>query len=108
MKKIILSAFAISALTLVSCNTDFERDVNNVTVSAGNADFSQFVSIGNSLTSGYRDGALYLDGQKESLPSMIAKQMALEGGTQTFTQPLMPNNVGGFTDLFAASGNEEF
>ena len=108
MKKIILSAFAISALTLVSCNTDFERDVNNVTVSAGNADFSKFVSIGNSLTSGYRDGALYLDGQKESFPSMIAKQMALAGGTQTFTQPLMPNNVGGFTDLFAASGNKEF
>ena len=106
MKKIILSAFAISALTLVSCNTDFERDVNNVTVSAGNADFSKFVSIGNSLTSGYRDGALYLDGQKESFPSMIAKQMALAGGTQTFTQPLMPNNVGGFTDLFAASGNK--
>jgi len=108
MKKIILSAFAISALTLVSCNTDFERDVNNMTVSTGNADFKTFVSIGNSLTSGYRDGALYLDGQKESFPSMLAQQMALAGGTQTFTQPLMPNNVGGFTDLFAASGNTEF
>ncbi len=60
MKKIILSAFAISALTLVSCNTDFERDVNNMTVSTGKADFSKFVSVGNSLTSGFRDGALYL------------------------------------------------
>ena len=108
MKKIILSAFAISALTLVSCNTDFERDVNNVTVSAGNADFSKFVSIGNSLTSGFRDGALYLDGQNESFPSMIAKQMGLAGGTQTFTQPLMPNNVGGFTNLYAASGKQSF
>lgn len=108
MKKIILSAFAISALTLVSCNTDFERDVNNMTVSTGKADFSKFVSVGNSLTSGFRDGALYLDGQNESFPSMIAKQMGLAGGTQTFTQPLMPNNVGGFKDLFAASGNTEF
>lgn len=108
MKKIILSAFAISALTLVSCNTDFERDVNNMTVSTGKADFSKFVSVGNSLTSGFRDGALYLDGQNESFPSMLAQQMALAGGTQTFTQPLMPNNVGGFTDLFAASGNTEF
>ncbi|MEZ7928017.1 SGNH/GDSL hydrolase family protein, partial [Cloacibacterium sp.] len=95
-------------LTLVSCNTDFERDVNNMTVSTGNADFKTFVSIGNSLTSGYRDGALYLDGQKESFPSMLAKQMALAGGTQTFTQPLMPNNMGGFTDLFALSGNTDF
>ena len=75
MKKIILSAFAISALTLVSCNTDFERDVNNMTVSTGNADFKTFVSIGNSLTSGYRDGALYLDGQNESFPSMIGKKL---------------------------------
>jgi hypothetical protein len=108
MKKIILSAFAISALTLVSCNTDFERDVNNMTVSTGKADFSKFVSVGNSLTSGFRDGALYLDGQNESFPSMLAKQMGLAGGTQTFTQPLMPNNVGGFKDLFAASGNTEF
>ena len=108
MKKIILSAFAISALTLVSCNTDFERDVNNMTVSTGNADFKTFVSVGNSFTSGFRDGALYLDGQNESFPSMIAKQMGLAGGTQTFTQPLMPNNVGGFTNLYAASGNTEF
>ena len=108
MKKIILSAFAISALSLVSCNTDFERDVNNMTVSTGKADFSKFVSVGNSLTSGFRDGALYLDGQNESFPSMIAKQMGLAGGTQTFTQPLMPNNVGGFTNLYAASGNTEF
>ena len=39
---------------------------------------------------------------------MLAKQMGLAGGTQTFTQPLMPNNVGGFFFLFAASGNTEF
>ena len=104
MKKIILSAFAISALSLVSCNTDFERDVNNMTVSTGKADFSKFVSVGNSLTSGFRDGALYLDGQNESFPSMLAKQMALAGGTQTFTQPLMPNNVGGFTNITGFGG----
>ena len=79
MKKIILSAFAISALSLVSCNTDFERDVNNMTVSTGKADFSKFVSVGNSLTSGFRDGALSLDGQNESFPTMIAKQMGLDG-----------------------------
>lgn len=109
MKKTILSSLALAAITLlVSCNTDFDRDVNNMTVSAGTADFKTFVSIGNSLTSGYRDGALYLDGQNESFPSMIAKQMALAGGSQTFTQPLMPNNVGGFTSLFTASGGKDF
>lgn len=109
MKKIIFSTLGLATLLLVSsCKTDFDRDVLNVSVSNGSANFTKYISIGNSLTSGYRDGALYLDGQNESYPSMLAKQMALAGGSQTFTQPLMPNNVGGFADLFNASENKEF
>lgn len=95
MKKILIPSLAISAFALLSCNTDFERDVNNMTVSKGTADFTKYVSLGNSLTSGYRDGALYSDGQKESYPSMIAASMALAGGSQTFNQPLMEDNNGG-------------
>lgn len=102
MKKILISSFAISALLLVSCNTDFEQDVNNMTVSNGTANFSKYVALGNSLTSGYRDGALYLDGQNESYPSMIAKSMARAGGSQTFNQPLMEDNNGGL--LLPVSG----
>jgi lysophospholipase L1-like esterase len=108
MKKIILSSVAVSALLFaVSCKTEFDTDVKDIKVTSGTADFTKFVSLGNSLTSGYRDGALYLDGQKESYPSMLAKQMTLAGGGN-FSQPLMPNNVGGFTSLFAASGNKDF
>ena len=108
MKKILISTIAVSALLFtVSCETDFDTDVNNVVVTSGEADFSKFVSIGNSLTSGYRDGALYLDGQMESFPSMMAQQMMRAGGGN-FTQPLMPNNVGGFTNLFTASGGKDF
>ena len=55
--------------------------------SAGSADFSRYISIGNSLTSGYADGGLYLAGQQTSYPSIIAKQMATVGGG-SFTQPL--------------------
>lgn len=108
MKKIILSSFAVSSILLaVSCKTDFETDVKDIQVTSGTADFTKYVSIGNSLTSGYRDGALYSGGQAESYPSMLAKQMSLAGGG-SFSQPLMPNNVGGFTSLFAASGNKDF
>lgn len=108
MKKIILSAIGFAALSMVSsCKTDFDRDVQNVSVSSGSASFAKYVAIGNSLTSGYRDGALYIDGQNESYPSIIAQQMARAGGG-TFTQPMMPNNTGGFTDLFAASGGTDF
>src|SRR5574343_366297 len=102
MKKIILSSVAVSALLLaVSCKTEFDTDVKDIKVISGTADFTKYVSLGNSLTSGYRDGALYLDGQTESYPSMIAKQMTLAGGG-SFSQPLMPNNVGGFTNLGVA------
>ena len=61
----------------VSCNTEFDTDVKDVKVTNGTADFTKYVALGNSLTSGYRDGALYLDGQNESYPSMIAQQMKL-------------------------------
>lgn len=100
MKKIIISTLAVSALFFTtSCETDFDTDVQDIVVTKGEADFSKYVALGNSLTSGYRDGALYLGGQNESYPSMIAMQMKLAGGGE-FKQPLMPNNTGGFTNLF--------
>lgn len=99
MKKILISTVAVSALLFnVGCDTDFDQDVSSIVVTKGDADFTKFVSLGNSLTSGYRDGTLYLDGQNESFPSMIAQQMQLAGGG-AFKQPLMPNNVGGFIGL---------
>ena len=108
MKKILISAIAVSALFFtVSCETDFDTDVSSIQVTPGEANFTKFVSIGNSLTSGYRDGTLYSDGQMESFPNMMAQQMKRAGGGE-FTQPMMPNNVGGFTNLFTASGGTEF
>jgi lysophospholipase L1-like esterase len=96
MKKIIISTIAVSALlfTVTSCKTDFDTDVKDIQVSKGSADFTRYVALGNSLTSGYRDGALYIDGQNESYPSMIAQQMKLVGGGD-FKQPLMADNNGG-------------
>ncbi|QOW11071.1 G-D-S-L family lipolytic protein [Kaistella flava (ex Peng et al. 2021)] len=108
MKKILISTIAVAALlSTVSCKTDFDTDVSSVVVTNGEANFTKFVSIGNSLTSGFRDGALYSDGQLQSFPSIMAQQMKLAGGGD-FVQPMMPNNVGGFTSLFAASGGKDF
>lgn len=95
MKRILISTIAVSALLFnVSCDTNFDQDVNDVVVSKGDADFTKYVALGNSLTSGYRDNALYIDGQNESFPNMIAKQMQLAGGGE-FKQPMMSDNLGG-------------
>lgn len=97
MKKIFLSAVAVAALSVSqSCHNDFENDVTGIAVTSGEANFSKYIAIGNSLTSGYRDGALYIDGQNESFPSMIAQQMKLAGGGE-FKQPLMADNLGGIS-----------
>lgn len=88
----------LAVLSVTSCKTDFETDVADIAVTSGEADFSKYVALGNSLTSGYRDGTVYLDGQLESYPAMIAEQMQKAGGG-TFTQPLVPDNIGGFSNI---------
>lgn len=99
MKKIIISSFAV--LSLISCRTDFETNLAEVTPTSGEADFSAYVALGNSLTSGYRDNALYIDAQNESYPNIIATQMKAAGGGD-FTQPMMPDSIGGFSNLGVA------
>lgn len=107
MKKYILTGLGVAVLMFTqSCNNDFDTDVKDIKVTNGEADFSKYVALGNSLTSGYRDNALYLDGQNESYPSMIAQQMQLAGGG-VFKQPLMPNNNGGFNNLPGFPGKLE-
>lgn len=66
--------------------------------SVGSADFSTFIAIGNSLSAGYMDGALYNDGQKNSYPALIAKQINKTSEAPfTFVQPDI-NSVKGFNN----------
>jgi hypothetical protein len=74
---------SVALVLLAGCKPSFE----NPKPSKGTADFTRYIAVGNSLTAGYADGGLYLEGQQNSYPSIIAKQMALVGGGK-FTQPL--------------------
>lgn len=87
MKKI-LSLLIITTL-FFSC----EPEIEDFKPSAGDADFSSYVAIGNSLTAGFMNGELYKTGQQNSFPSMLAGQFQTAGGGE-FTQPLMANDVG--------------
>jgi hypothetical protein len=67
-----------------------------VPVTSGTANFSKFVALGDSFTAGFSDRALFRKGQEGSTVSLLAKQFVLAGGG-TFTNPLMVDNVGGFS-----------
>ncbi len=92
----------ISALLLgfTSCNDDpidpFEEDpaAPLPALTSGSADFSNYVALGNSLTAGFTDNALFISGQQNSFPNLIAQKFALVGGG-AFTQPLTNDNIGG-------------
>lgn len=88
------------AATFVACNNNDEETVvyntsDGLPPTAGTADFSKFVSLGNSLTSGYSDNALFIDGQKASYVNIMAQQFATVGGGN-FKIPFMADNIGGF------------
>lgn len=92
MKKyqsILLAAFAFS---FIACEPEFENEVTNASYSKGEADFTTYVAIGNSLTSGYMDGTMYRSGQKYSFPNLLAQQFAVVGGG-AFTQPSYEDDI---------------
>ncbi|MFN0049755.1 MAG: SGNH/GDSL hydrolase family protein [Cytophagales bacterium] len=90
MKQIRLASIA-TLLALVGCKTAY--DVTTPSKGPNNLDVSKYVAIGNSLTAGYADGALYRSGQENSYPKRLAEQFALIGGGE-FKQPLMQSENG--------------
>jgi len=60
--------------------------LDELEASKGTADFSKFIAVGNSLTSGYADNGLYLEGQKVAFPNLMAEQFKTVGGGE-FTSP---------------------
>ena len=75
-------------------NVPIEEDVLLPALTAGEADFTKYVSLGNSLTSGLSDGTVFLAAQKNSFPKILSEKFALVGGGD-FTQPLVNDNNGG-------------
>jgi len=93
-KSLWILAFAVVLIT--SCDSN-EYDLpveETIPLTPGSANLTNFVSIGNSLTAGYTDGALFIAGQTNSLPNLLSQKFALLGGGE-FSQPLMNDNIGG-------------
>jgi lysophospholipase L1-like esterase len=87
MKKIIISLSLLSfiALAIIGC-----EDYNKITapeVNFGTADFSRFVSIGNSLTMGEQSSSVFETGQMYSFGNIIAKQVGTTYAQAIFSDP---------------------
>lgn len=103
MKNLKYILYSLALLAFTACNepVDILEDqgidttvVELPALSAGSADFSTYVSLGNSLTAGFTDNALFRASQENSFPNILSQKFAMIGGG-TFTQPLMSDNVGG-------------
>jgi len=101
MKRYILNSFvAAIILFAAACKPEIETPAGTT---AGQANFSKYIAVGNSLTSGYADGGLYLEGQKVAYPNLIAAKMATVGGG-AFTSPFFSeehSNGSGYISLTA-------
>ena len=84
----------LTAVAFTSCKPKLDAN----TPEKGNMDPTRFVSVGGSTTAGFADGALYAEGQENSIGNILATQFQLVGGG-SFLQPLLSSSsVGiGFT-----------
>ena len=87
MKKLLY--ILISLVILTGC----EPKISELTPFRGSADFSRYIAVGNSMTAGFTDGALYTTGQANSFPNLLAGQFRLAGGGN-FIQPVVTSEFG--------------
>lgn len=79
------TALTIAATgVLISCKPKLDEPNPD----KGSLDVSKYVAIGNSITAGYADNALYYDGQQVSYANLLAQQLKQIGGGE-FVQPLV-------------------
>lgn len=93
MKKY-LFLWLLIAWVFQACEPEFKNPVDptHVEVTSGNADFSRYVAVGNSLTAGYMNGTLHKSGQAFSFPKLLADRMKEAGGGD-FSQPYMDDDT---------------
>ncbi|HEY9114991.1 MAG TPA: hypothetical protein VIN10_09825 [Bacteroidales bacterium] len=82
-------------LLLISFMWSCTPEIDEFTPSNGTADFTTYVAVGNSLTAGYANSALYGSGQMYAWANILATQMQATGGGN-FVQPVVTSEQGVF------------
>jgi len=100
MKKNKFIYIALCSIGFIACEPDFDQELADTpppVSQSGEADFSNYIALGNSLTAGFADNALYRSGQENSFANIIANQMKPANGNQPFNTPFMTDDIGGFS-----------
>ncbi len=108
MKKIKSSILLISFLFAAGCEQEVislkqPPGPETTTPTAGSADFSKYVAIGTSISAGFQAGALFTDGQNESLGAILANQFAEVNDNAAFNQPTI-GSVNGYNSAAGGLG----
>lgn len=84
------------SLSIAACSSDDDEEGTvDEPITAGSADFSKYVALGNSLTAGFSDNALFKRGQENAYPNILSQQFALAGGGSFSTPYVDDTNIGG-------------
>ena len=89
----------IASLAFVACNNDDEVTIDSNSsdgkpLTAGTADVTKYVALGDSYGAGFSDNALFKLAQEGSYANLLANQFVLAGGGE-FKTPFMADNIGG-------------
>lgn len=87
MKKILISTLIIVSVVLLSSACDEYNELTAPIVNTGNADFTRFVSIGNSLTMAEQSSSVFEAIQMYSFGKLIANQVGTTYEQATFSDP---------------------
>jgi len=100
MKKIFKTfAFVAGVVLILSSCDEYNELTAPPPADSGTADFSRFVTIGNSLTAGYQSSSLYKSVQQYSYGKLIADVMAV-----SFAQPIVSDpGTGGRLEIESLS-----
>jgi hypothetical protein len=105
MKKLkYISSVLLVVLLINACEQDLIEttppppDETNKSIpctgSAGSVSFTKFVAVGSSYVAGFQAGALFDNGQNNSLAAILNKQFECVGGTAAFKQPTINTALG--------------
>lgn len=99
MKRFRLYSLLLTLLLVLSCEQEMlvpqaPEPEEPPTGTSGSANFTKFVSIGNSLTAGFMAGALFDFGQENSFPAIMAEHFAYVSENDPFDQPMTGSTNG--------------